>query len=126
MTDADLGGSTVDAAGDVISTSDEGGGDDVARAAYADLLAAMSDEDPDVTADHHTLLVRGRPFGWLDGDALRLRLPAERAGDLDHRGVAARVSGSPSTVRVIDMQLWPELASESRDYVGEPAVGGRS
>lgn len=126
MTDADLGGTAGGPAGDVIGTSDGAGGEDRFQAAYAELLAAMSDEDPDVTADQHTLLVRGRPFGWLDGDVLRLRLPAERAGDLDHRGVAVRVSGSPSTVRVIDVQLWPELASESRDYVGEPAVGGRS
>jgi hypothetical protein len=29
-------------------------------------------------------------------------------------------------VRVSDLQLWPELARESHQFVGEPPVGGQS
>jgi hypothetical protein len=104
--------------------------DDAARA-YEDLTFSMSeDEDFDVAVAADGLLVRGKLFAFLEGDDLVVELPEVRAKDLKERGVAYSFSaaGHPSRdwVRVSDLQLWPELARESHEFVGEPRVGGDS
>jgi hypothetical protein len=104
---------------------------DAASKAYDDLTFSMSeDEDYDVVIADDGMLVRGTLFAFLEGDDLVVELPEERASDLKERGVAdaSTTAGHPSRdwVRVSDIQLWPELARESHQYVGEPPVGGDS
>lgn len=95
-----------------------------------ELLAAQLLEDPDldVSVTATGLHVRGRLFAYLDGIELAVDLPVERANDLVGRGVAQAVAAGRSEpkgawVRVADAEDWPELASESHQFVGEPAVG---
>jgi len=76
------------------------------------------------------LTVHGKLFGFLHGNELVVELPEARATDLKKRGVAfeLRSADHPNRewVRVTDIELWPELARESHEYVGEPPVGGQS
>ncbi|HEY8912013.1 hypothetical protein [Lacisediminihabitans sp.] len=100
-----------------------------ARDAYETLEIALRDEDG-VEATPAGLLVHGRLFAFLEGDDLVVDVAPARARDLVHRGVAERfvLDGHPARerVRVSDLQLWPELAGEAHEYVGEPPVGGQS
>ncbi|MFF1632466.1 hypothetical protein [Leifsonia sp. NPDC058248] len=91
----------------------------------------LLDPDDDVTVNSAGLHVHGRLFAFRDGDALFVDLPAERAADLISRGIASRASGDEGAprgawVRIADPEDWPELASESHQFVGEPAVGKQS
>ena len=98
-----------------------------------ELLAAQLLEDPDLDVSVTTtgLHVRGRLFAYLDGVELVVDLPEERAEDLIGREVATAVAAGRSEpkgawARIADTEDWPELASESHQFVGEPAVGGES
>lgn len=98
-----------------------------------ELLAAQLLEDPDldVSVTATGLHVHGRLFAYLDGTELALDLPKDRAEDLVERGVASAVPAGRSEpkgawVRIADQEDWPELASESHQFVGEPAVGRES
>ena len=101
----------------------------MANAAYDALIILMSEEEG-VTVEDNELLVHGKVFAYLDGSDLIVEVPDHRAVDLRTREVAeAFVSdGHPARdwVRVSDEQLWPELAREAHEFVGEPAVGGQS
>ena len=83
-----------------------------------------------VTESSEGLLVHGTLFAFLDGDELVVELDPQRAFDLVERGIATRFSAegevSREWVKVADQQLWPELAREAHEYVGEPPVGGDS
>ncbi len=105
--------------------------------AFSDVsLALQADPDADVTAAAGTLLVHGRVFASLEGDSLVVDLPAPRAADLVHRGMASPAAGgagdagasgaSGVRVRVDDIQNWLELATEAHQFVGEPPVGRQS
>ena len=99
--------------------------------AYRDLRISMrADEDYDVVVTEQGLVVHGKLFAFPDGDDLVVELAEARARDLLERGVADPYleNGEPSArrVRVSDLQLWPELAREAHNFVGEPAVGGES
>ena len=76
------------------------------------------------------LTVHGRLFAFLEGDDLVVELDPQRSFDLVERGIATRFTSeghaSREWVRVADQQLWPELAREAHEYVGEPPVGGDS
>lgn len=102
---------------------------DLAFETLADQL--LLDPDDDVTLTSAGLHVHGRLFAFRDGDDLFVDLPAERAADLITRGIASRASGEAGEprgawVRIGDAEDWPELASESHQFVGEPAVGKQS
>jgi hypothetical protein len=87
-------------------------------------------EEPGVAAESEGLLVHGKLFAFLDDDDLIVDVPATRADDLVTREIAVRykLDAHPSRewIRVGDLQLWPELAREAHEYVGEPPVGGQS
>lgn len=76
------------------------------------------------------LLVHGQLFAFRDGESLVVALPEDRAADLKQREVAfsyeAAKRPAGEWVCVTDRQLWPELAREAHDFVGEPATGGES
>jgi hypothetical protein len=97
--------------------------------AYDELTFEIAELDG-VAVQSDGLFVHGTLFAFLDGDDLVVELPLGRMGDLEVRGIAAPfVSERHPTrdwVRVSDQQLWPELAREAHEYVGEPAVGGQS
>lgn len=95
--------------------------------AYEDLTVELAqDEDDDVTVTDEGLEVDGNLFAYLDGESLVVQLPKERADDLVERGVAARHADGGDWVAIADPELWLELATESHQFVGEPAVGGQS
>jgi len=100
-----------------------------AAEAYEQLTFDLRDDDG-VTVDENELFVHGIIFAFLEGDDLVVELPAARAADLTARGVAevfvADDHPTRNWVRVSDLQLWPELARESHEFTGEPAVGGES
>ncbi len=102
---------------------------DTSALAFVQLATTLlEDPDDDVVMTERGLHVHGKLFAFLDGDALVIDLPAARALDLIDRGIAAPASGGPvqprgSWVRVDDVEDWPELASESHQFVGEPPVG---
>ncbi|MCU1475766.1 MAG: hypothetical protein JWQ64_459 [Subtercola sp.] len=102
---------------------------ETAGEAWRDLTAIMSDEEG-VTSTDEGLLVHGTLFAFRQGDDLVVEVPKPRASDLKKRGVAYsfKVDGRSSRdwVRVSDLQLWPELAREAHEFVGEPPVGGES
>ncbi len=102
---------------------------EAAALAYEDLVLGLREEDG-VAATPDGLLVHGKLFAFLEGDDLVVELPEARSADLRTRGVASafRAAGHPlrEWVRVSDLQLWPELARESHEFVGEPPVGGQS
>lgn len=97
--------------------------------AFDGVRYSFGDED-DVTVAPEGLLVHGRLFAFLEGDDLVVEVPPARANDLVERGVAARFAAEGRSlrnwVRVSDPQLWPELAREAHEFVGEPPVGGQS
>jgi hypothetical protein len=97
--------------------------------AYEDLTIELSDETG-VTHTSDGLFVHGRLFAFRDDSDLVVDLSAPRAADLAAREIAAHytAAGRPpgDWVRVSDLQLWPELAREAHEYVGEPPVGGDS
>ncbi|HAM26721.1 MAG TPA: hypothetical protein DCP11_08480 [Microbacteriaceae bacterium] len=97
--------------------------------AYDNLAIGLRGEDG-VEITPEGLLVHGTLFAFLQDDDLVVELTPARASDLVHRGVAARfvVDGHPTRewVRVSNLQLWPELAGEAHEFVGEPPVGGQS
>ena len=102
---------------------------DLAYGALADQL--LLDPDDDVTLTPRGLLVHGRLFAYRDGEDLVVDLAPERAADLFARGIASPASGGSAEprgtwVRISDSEDWPELASESHQFVGEPAVGKES
>lgn len=102
--------------------------------AFSDVsLALQADPDADVTAAADSLLVRGRVFAALEGDSLVVDLPAFRAADLVHRGMASLAAeaadaakASGVRVKVDDIENWLELATEAHQFVGEPPVGRQS
>jgi hypothetical protein len=102
---------------------------DTTGLAFVELATTLlQDPDDDVVMTERGLHVHGKLFAFLDDDALVVDLPAARALDLTDRGIAAPASGGVveargSWVRVDDVEDWPELASESHQFVGEPAVG---
>jgi hypothetical protein len=88
----------------------------------------LQDPDDDVVMTERGLHVHGKLFAFLDDDALVVDLPAARALDLIDRKIGSPASGGAveargSWVRIDDLADWPELASESHQFVGEPAVG---
>lgn len=98
-------------------------------APYDDLLTTLT-ADEGISVGSDGLLVHGKLFAYyVDGD-LVVEVPEARAADLLERGVAEAYvhDGHPDRnwVKVNDQQLWPELAHEAHDFVGEPAVGGES
>ncbi|WP_245635995.1 hypothetical protein [Herbiconiux solani] len=97
--------------------------------AYDALVLQLSDEDG-VAVTPDGLLVHGKLFAFLDGDALVVELPEARATDLRERGQAFGFTGGGHELRdwvtIRDLELWPELAREAHEFVGEPAVGGQS
>ncbi|MCU1415581.1 MAG: hypothetical protein JWN80_2921 [Microbacteriaceae bacterium] len=101
----------------------------LAEDAFEGVRFSFSDID-EVTETAEGLLVNGTLFAFLEGDDLVVELPFARSNDLVERGIAVRfaVEGVKARdwVRVSDQQLWPELARESHEFVGEPAVGGDS
>ncbi len=100
-----------------------------AQRAYEGVIVSFGEED-EVAVAEDGLLVRGKLFAFLEDDDLVVELPEARARDLVVRGVAApfRAAGHPTRnwIRVSDLDLWPELARESHEFVGEPPVGGES
>src|SRR5438874_1788309 len=101
---------------------------DAADNAFTDLAFALrEDPDHDVTVEPGRLLVHGRVFARLDGEALVVDLAQARADDLVTRGIAAAASGDPAPsgawVAITDTEDWTELATEAHQFVGEPAVG---
>lgn len=91
----------------------------------------LLDPDDDVKLTSAGLHVHGRLFAFRDGDNLFVDLSSERANDLISRGIASRASGETVEARgtwvlITDSEDWPELASESHQFVGEPAVGKQS
>ena len=102
---------------------------DLAFESLADQL--LLDPDDDVTLTSAGLHVHGTLFAFRDGEDLYVDLSSERANDLISRGIASRASGDAieprgTWVRITDAEDWPELASESHQFVGEPAVGKQS
>lgn len=101
-----------------------------ARAYEGITFDLQRDEDDDVAVAEDGLLVHGKLFAFLDGDDLVIDLSDARASDLKERGVAIAYKAAEHTarnwVRVSDVELWPELAREAHQFVGEPAVGGAS
>lgn len=102
-----------------------------AAQAYDDITFTLQrDEDDDVAVAEDGLLVHGKLFAFLEGDDLVVELPESRARDLKQRGVAIAFEAAHrparNWVRVSDVELWPELARESHQFVGEPLVGGAS
>jgi predicted ABC-class ATPase len=102
-----------------------------AERAYEDITFDLQrDEDDDVVATEDGLLVHGKLFAFLDGADLVIELSDARTRDLTERGVAARYETAERTarnwVRISDVELWPELAREAHQFVGEPPVGGAS
>ncbi|THG33078.1 hypothetical protein [Naasia lichenicola] len=97
--------------------------------AYNDLLATLT-SDEGITVGPDGLLVHGTLFAYFAEGELVVEVPEARASDLLARGVAEEYShdGHPDRnwVKVSDAELWPELAHEAHDFVGEPAVGGDS
>ncbi|HEY8319470.1 MAG TPA: hypothetical protein VIG76_11610 [Amnibacterium sp.] len=90
-------------------------------------IALTEDGDLDVTADGDDLFVQGRRFARVTSQGLVVDLPQARAADLVARGIAAP-GPSDGTARgewvvIADREDWHELASEGRDFVGEPPVG---
>ncbi|MCS5734905.1 hypothetical protein [Herbiconiux daphne] len=102
---------------------------ELTAAAYDNLLLSLRDEEG-VKVTSEGLLVHGKLFAFVEGDDLVVELSEARTADLTTRGVAAPfLDGEKSErnwVRVSDLQLWPELAEEAHDFVGEPPVGGES
>jgi hypothetical protein len=100
-----------------------------AAQSYENLVLELRDE-PGVTLDDDGLAVHGTVFAYLAGDDLVVDLSSARASDLVQRGMATRVTQggirSRDLVGVSDLSLWPELAREAHEYVGEPPVGGES
>lgn len=92
--------------------------------------ALSADPDDDVTVVGERLLVHGRVFALLAGDAIVVDLPTGRAEDLVGRDVATEASGPSAPlgrwVAIADPEDWVELATEAHQFVGEPAVGGES
>lgn len=76
------------------------------------------------------LYVYGRSFAFLDGEDLLVELSPARRNDLIERGQVERAESAVhpkrAWVRVVDRELWPELAREAHEFVGEPPVGGES
>ena len=103
--------------------------DQAAAIAYEQLTFDLRTDDG-VTVNGNELFVHGTIFAFLDGDDLVVEVSDARAADLTGRGVAAAFVAdhhrTRNWVRVSDQQLWPELARESHDFTGEPAVGGDS
>jgi len=98
-----------------------------------ELLAAQLLEDPDddVAVTSVGLTVHGRLFAYPDGAGIVVDLPEERAADLAARGVGELVDEGFTEprglwVKISDAEDWPELASESHQFVGEPPVGKQS
>jgi hypothetical protein len=96
---------------------------------YEDLVFLMRGEEG-VRANDAGLFVHGKLFAFLMDDDLVVELPLNRMVSLESRGVAERFTSkihpTRDWVRIADPELWPELATEAHQYVGEPAVGGES
>lgn len=91
----------------------------------------LEDTDYDVDATPDGLLVKGHLFAFLEDGDLVVELPEARSSDLQQRGIAVpfhstRGGDSRTWVRVVDRELWSELAREAHTYVGEPPVGRQS
>jgi hypothetical protein len=97
--------------------------------AYDDLTAEVQQYDG-VAVQPDGLYVYGKLFAFLADDNLVVELPLGRMGDLEVRGqvtpFASERHPTRDWVRVADRELWPELAREAHEYVGEPPVGGES
>jgi hypothetical protein len=103
---------------------------DLATQKYEDLSIELVDEHDGVTVIAGDLFVHGRLFAFLIDDDLAVDLPVARSTDLVGRDVAVpyvrHEHPDREWVRVSDLELWPELAREAHEYVGEPRVGGQS
>ncbi len=97
--------------------------------AFEGVRYSFGDEES-VSETEDGLVVHGRLFAFLEGDDLVVEVGPARANDLVARGIAERFTSegqeSRKWIRVADQQLWPELAREAHEYVGEPPVGGES
>jgi hypothetical protein len=98
-------------------------------------LALQADPDDDVAVEGTRLLVKGKPFAFVDGAHLVVDLPANRAADLVVRGIATVVPDETTAsatapqgawVGIDDAENWLELATEAHQFVGEPPVGRQS
>jgi hypothetical protein len=104
----------------------------ISQDAFSDLaLVLAQDADDDVQRTSEGLTVKGRLFSYLSRKgSLVVDLPLHRADDLIGRGAAASATGSlPAKgkwVAILESEDWSELAAESHQFVGEPAVGGQS
>jgi hypothetical protein len=101
----------------------------VAEDAFEGVRFSFRDID-EVAEAPEGLTVRGKLFAFLEEDDLVVELPFARSNDLVQRGIAVAFEAegheTRNWVRVGDRQLWQELARESHEFVGEPAVGGDS
>jgi hypothetical protein len=101
----------------------------IAEDAFEGVRFSFRDID-EVAETPEGLIVKGTLFAFLDGDDLVVELPFARSNDLVERGIAMKFEAEGQEardwVRVGDQQLWQELARESHEFVGEPAVGGDS
>ena len=83
-----------------------------------------------VTVRADGMYVHGKLFAFFDNGELVVQVPLGRLADLEYRGVAAPYVSERHPTRdwitVSDPQLWPEMAREAHEYVGEPPVGGES
>ncbi|MDO9397372.1 MAG: hypothetical protein Q7T71_12555 [Herbiconiux sp.] len=98
-------------------------------------IGLLSDADRDVVRDGDELLVHGIVFARLEGEALLVRLPGERASDLVERGVATPAEGGAGAgaadegvqwVGVADREDWAELAGEAHTLAHGHVPGGQS
>ena len=88
---------------------------------FGDLSIDMVDDNDGVTSDGDVLLVHGKPFARLSGEALAVLLPPARRADLIGRGIASGEDGDWLLFDALD--LWSEMAREGHEFVGEPPVG---
>jgi hypothetical protein len=97
--------------------------------AFEGVRYSFGDEES-VSETEDGLVVHGRLFAFLEGDDLVVEVGPARANDLVERGIAEPFTSeghaSRKWIRVADQQLWPELAREAHEFVGEPPVGGES
>ena len=99
---------------------------DQAQGAYEDLTFLVRRYDG-VSVRATGLYVYGRLFAQLEGDELLVSLPVARRHDLVGRGGSKPAQGhGDGWLTVADTELWPELAREAHEFVGEPPVGGES
>lgn len=97
-----------------------------ATEAFRDLSIELLDSNDGVTEHENVLLVHGQPFAMFVDGALAVRLPKRRSDDLLRRGIVTPHDERADWTLVKHRSLWPEMAREAHEFVGEPAVGRES